>query len=174
MLFSKNKPLVGLDVGSSSIKAVELAKSKSGYEIVGFGSQALPPDIVVDGAITDAGSVSAGTARSQMPARSRKRSRPSAGGVCDASSDCRPHYRGYRDGRAVRDGLGGGPDPRPDPTYFSGQFPDPCRGSRHSDGSGSLCTPSGCMAVASRRGGRRAIAAHRLEVHDDAILVRLI
>ena len=58
MLFSKNKPLVGLDVGSSSIKAVELAKSKSGYEIVGFGSQALPPDIVVDGAITDAGSVS--------------------------------------------------------------------------------------------------------------------
>ena len=58
MLFSKNKPLVGLDVGSRSIKAVELAKSKSGYEIVDFGSQALPPDIVVHGAITDAGSVS--------------------------------------------------------------------------------------------------------------------
>ncbi len=36
MFFSKNKPLVGLDIGSSSVKAVELAKSKSGYEVVGF------------------------------------------------------------------------------------------------------------------------------------------
>ena len=60
MLFSRNKPLVGLDVGSSSIKAVELVKSKSGYEIVGFGRQALAADTVVDGAITDASSVSEG------------------------------------------------------------------------------------------------------------------
>jgi len=29
MFFSRNKPLVGLDIGSSSVKAIELAKSKS-------------------------------------------------------------------------------------------------------------------------------------------------
>ena len=58
MFFSKNKPLVGLDIGSSSVKAVELAKSKSGYEVVGFGRESLGPDAVVDGAVADAGLVS--------------------------------------------------------------------------------------------------------------------
>ncbi len=56
-LFSKNKPLVGLDIGSSSIKAVELSKSKKGYTVTGFASEALGPDAVVDGAIMDAPSV---------------------------------------------------------------------------------------------------------------------
>jgi Tfp pilus assembly PilM family ATPase len=35
-LFSKRKPLVGLDIGSSAIKAVELTKSKNGYQVTGF------------------------------------------------------------------------------------------------------------------------------------------
>ena len=33
-LFSRQKPLVGLDIGSSSVKAVELRKVKKGYELV--------------------------------------------------------------------------------------------------------------------------------------------
>ena len=53
-LFSKNKPLIGLDIGSSSVKAVELKKLKKGYQIIGFGSESLGPDAVVDGAIMDA------------------------------------------------------------------------------------------------------------------------
>ncbi len=57
-MFGKKKPLVGLDIGSSSIKAIELAQSKSGYEIVGFARYALGPDTVVDGAITDTAAVS--------------------------------------------------------------------------------------------------------------------
>ena len=56
--FSRKKPLVGLDIGSSSVKAIELTQSKSGYEITGFGQAALGPDIVVDGAITDPAKVS--------------------------------------------------------------------------------------------------------------------
>jgi type IV pilus assembly protein PilM len=52
--FGKQKPLVGLDIGSSSIKAVELTKSKKGYELVNFVCESLPPDAVVDGAIMDA------------------------------------------------------------------------------------------------------------------------
>jgi len=51
---SKNKPLVGLDIGSSSVKAVELVKAKKGYEITGLATESLGPDAVVDGAIMDA------------------------------------------------------------------------------------------------------------------------
>ena len=58
MFFGKSKPLVGLDIGSSSVKAIELAQSKSGYEVTGFAREALGPDTVVDGAITDATVVS--------------------------------------------------------------------------------------------------------------------
>lgn len=56
-LFSRNKPLVGLDIGSSSIKAVELSKSRNGYQITGFASESLGPDAVVDGAIMDSRAV---------------------------------------------------------------------------------------------------------------------
>src|SRR2546423_9703061 len=50
----KSRQLVGLDIGSSSIKAVELKASKRGYELVSFGAEHLAPDTVVDGAIMDA------------------------------------------------------------------------------------------------------------------------
>ena len=58
MFFNRKKPLVGLDIGSSAVKAIELTKSKSGYEITGFGRAPLGPDVVVDGAITDSLKVS--------------------------------------------------------------------------------------------------------------------
>ena len=52
MLFGgRSKQLVGLDIGSSSIKAVELKGTKAGYELISFGMEALAPDTVVDGAI---------------------------------------------------------------------------------------------------------------------------
>ena len=57
---SKQKPLVGLDIGSSSIKAVELKGSRQGYELVSFGLEPLAQDTVVDGAIMDAPLVAAG------------------------------------------------------------------------------------------------------------------
>ena len=50
----KSRQLVGLDIGSSSIKSVELKSSKAGYELVSFGMESLAPDTVVDGAIMDA------------------------------------------------------------------------------------------------------------------------
>ena len=56
---SKQKPLVGLDIGSSSIKAVELRGSRQGYELVSFGLETLAQDTVVDGAIMDAPLVAA-------------------------------------------------------------------------------------------------------------------
>ncbi len=57
MFGSKQRSLVGLDIGSSSIKAVELKSSKQGYELVSFALEGLPADTVVDGAIMDAPSV---------------------------------------------------------------------------------------------------------------------
>src|ERR1017187_6118563 len=53
----KTKSLIGLDIGSSSVKAVELKKAKDGYELVSFGLEPLAQDTVVDGAIMDAPSV---------------------------------------------------------------------------------------------------------------------
>lgn len=56
-LFKRSKPLVGLDIGSSAVKAVELIKTKRGYELTGFSYEPLGPDAVVDGAIMDAPAV---------------------------------------------------------------------------------------------------------------------
>ena len=53
-----SKSIVGLDVGSSSIKAVELKKSRGGIEVAHLGLEPLPPDIVVDSMIVDSGTVS--------------------------------------------------------------------------------------------------------------------
>ncbi len=57
-LFSRQKPLVGLDIGSSSVKAVELRRVKKGFELIHAGLEPLASDTVVDGAIMDALSVS--------------------------------------------------------------------------------------------------------------------
>ena len=53
----KTRSLVGLDIGSSSVKAVELKKARDGYELVSFGLEPLAQDTVVDGAIMDAPAV---------------------------------------------------------------------------------------------------------------------
>ncbi|HEV1996173.1 MAG TPA: type IV pilus assembly protein PilM [Candidatus Acidoferrum sp.] len=49
-----SRQVVGLDIGSSSIKAVELKATKMGYELVSMGMEPLAQDTVVDGAIMDA------------------------------------------------------------------------------------------------------------------------
>lgn len=55
MLFRKSKNLVGLDIGSSAIKLVELKDVKGGgYRLVKTGLETLSPEAIVDGAIMDA------------------------------------------------------------------------------------------------------------------------
>jgi type IV pilus assembly protein PilM len=54
----KAKSVVGLDIGSSAVKAVELRRKGSSYELINLGIEALGQDTVVDGAIMDALSVS--------------------------------------------------------------------------------------------------------------------
>jgi type IV pilus assembly protein PilM len=56
-VFRKAKAVVGLDIGSSAVKAIELKVSSKGYKVAAFGHEAVPPDSIVDGAIIDAASV---------------------------------------------------------------------------------------------------------------------
>jgi len=53
----KNKAIVGLDIGSSAVKAVELKAVGKGYRVTAFGSEPVPPDSIVDGAIIDGAAV---------------------------------------------------------------------------------------------------------------------
>jgi type IV pilus assembly protein PilM len=56
-VFRKVKTVVGLDIGSSTIKAVELKPSGKGHKVTAYASAPVPPDAIVDGAIIDAGAV---------------------------------------------------------------------------------------------------------------------
>ncbi len=56
-MFRRAKALVGLDIGSSAVKAVELKPAGKAYKVIGFGSEPIPPDSIVDGAIIDGAAV---------------------------------------------------------------------------------------------------------------------
>ena len=57
-LFGKKKNLVGLDIGSSSIKAVEVKPAKGdAWELANVGIEYLPPEAIVDGQIMDSTTV---------------------------------------------------------------------------------------------------------------------
>src|SRR5206468_7758707 len=51
--FGKSKAVVGLDIGSSAVKAVELKAAGKGFKVVAFAIEPIPPDSIVDGAIID-------------------------------------------------------------------------------------------------------------------------
>ena len=53
----KSKSVVGLDIGSSAVKAVELKAVGKGFKVVAFAIEAVPPDSIVDGAIIDGAAV---------------------------------------------------------------------------------------------------------------------
>ena len=56
-MLRKAKSLVGLDIGSSAVKAVELKPAGRAYKVATYGSEPLPPDSIVDGAIIDGAAV---------------------------------------------------------------------------------------------------------------------
>lgn len=58
MLFGKKKSVAGLDVGSSSVKIVELDGKLNNLSLIGLGFENLPADTVVDGQIMELNTVS--------------------------------------------------------------------------------------------------------------------
>ena len=58
MLFGKKDRLIGLDIGSRSIKAAEISETKKGRTLDRFGIIDIAPGLIEDGAINDAENVS--------------------------------------------------------------------------------------------------------------------
>jgi type IV pilus assembly protein PilM len=58
MLFGKKKSVAGLDVGSSSIKMVQLEGKMNNLSLVGLGFENLPDNTIVDGQIMELNTVS--------------------------------------------------------------------------------------------------------------------
>ena len=58
MFKRSNKSMVGVDIGSSSVKAVELQGRNGDFQLVSLGYEPLQPDSVVDGQIMELNSVS--------------------------------------------------------------------------------------------------------------------
>src|SRR5512138_2605477 len=54
---AKSKLAVGLDIGSSSVKLVQLKERKGGYQLVAYGSAPLPPEAIVDGALMNSAAI---------------------------------------------------------------------------------------------------------------------
>jgi type IV pilus assembly protein PilM len=57
MLFSKKIEPIALDIGSTFIKLVQLKGSNKNYQLIKFGMVPLPPEVIVEGAVMDAGRV---------------------------------------------------------------------------------------------------------------------
>ena len=53
----KSKLALGLDIGSSSVKLVQLKEKKGGYALTGFGVVPLPPEAMVDGALMNSSAI---------------------------------------------------------------------------------------------------------------------
>ena len=75
------KSIVGLDIGSSCIKAIELKRSKGEIIVSHLGVEPLASDIVVDSMIVDSGSVSSAISKSSASTQSKPNRwrHPSAG-----------------------------------------------------------------------------------------------
>ena len=54
MFAMRKKLLVGIDIGTHSIKVVRLKQRGKGYQLLNFGIMPLRPEVVVDGNIAEA------------------------------------------------------------------------------------------------------------------------
>jgi type IV pilus assembly protein PilM len=57
MRLFKSKEVVGVDIGTSSVKLVELKESSKGFQLENFAIGPIPSQAIVDGAIMDAGAI---------------------------------------------------------------------------------------------------------------------
>jgi type IV pilus assembly protein PilM len=54
---AKSKLAVGLDIGSSGVKLVQLKERKGGWALLAFGTAPLPPEAIVDGALMNSAAI---------------------------------------------------------------------------------------------------------------------
>ena len=56
-LFKKKKEVIGIDVGSSSVKLVQLKENKGTYQLLNIGIIPLSPEVIVDNTLMDSSSI---------------------------------------------------------------------------------------------------------------------
>jgi len=56
-LFKKKKEVVGIDIGSSSVKVVQLKDNKGSFQLLNVGISPLPPEAIVDNTLMDSSSI---------------------------------------------------------------------------------------------------------------------
>jgi type IV pilus assembly protein PilM len=56
-LFKKNKEVIGIDIGSSSVKVVQLKEIKGSFQLLNAGISPLPPEAIVDNTLMDSTSI---------------------------------------------------------------------------------------------------------------------
>ena len=56
-LFKKKKEVIGIDIGSSSVKVVQLKDNKGSFQLLNAGIFPLPPEAIVDNTLMDSSSV---------------------------------------------------------------------------------------------------------------------
>lgn len=56
-LFSKKKEVIGIDIGSSSVKLVQLKDLKGSFQLLNIGIIPLPPEAIVDNTMMDSSSI---------------------------------------------------------------------------------------------------------------------
>ena len=56
-LFSKKKEVIGIDIGSSSVKLVQIKDLKGSYQLMNAGIVPLPPEAIVDNTLMDSSSI---------------------------------------------------------------------------------------------------------------------
>jgi len=57
MLFTRKKETVGIDIGSSAVKLVQLKELKGAYHLLNVGVLPLPPEAIVDNTLMDSSSI---------------------------------------------------------------------------------------------------------------------
>ena len=80
MAFGTSPP-IGLDIGTSAVRAAQVASGKGGLALTAFGQVALPPGAVVDGEIRDPGPVS--EAINQLWKRARIKTKDAVIGIAN-------------------------------------------------------------------------------------------
>ena len=55
--FGKSNSIIGLDIGSASVKAVELTAKSKGIELQHVGVAPLPPEAIVQGAFLNSSAI---------------------------------------------------------------------------------------------------------------------
>lgn len=56
-LFKKKKEVIGIDIGSSSVKVVQLKDDKGSFQLLNAGIFPLPPEAIVDNALMDSSAI---------------------------------------------------------------------------------------------------------------------